>query len=77
MNRIPVSSSNITSVGYDPATQLLEVEFLHDGIHRYLGVPSSIYDVLMAADFHGDYFDRYVKKADYSYQKIRKVLSSG
>ena len=71
MNRIPVSSSNITSVGYDPATQSLEVKFIHDGIYRYLGVPRSIYDALMAADFHGDYFDRYVKKARYIYQKIR------
>lgn len=71
MNRIPVSSSNLASVGYDPGTQSLEVEFLHDGIYRYLGVPSSVYHVLMAADFHGTYFDRYVKKAGYSYQKIR------
>jgi KTSC domain len=71
MNRIQVSSSNFASVGYDSVTQSLEVEFLHDGIYRYLGVPSSVYDVLMATDCHDAYFDRYVKKAGYSYQKIR------
>jgi KTSC domain len=69
MNRIPVSSSNIASVGYDPATQLLEVEFLHGGIYQYSSVHSSIYDTLMAGDFRDTYFDQYVKKAGYSYQK--------
>jgi KTSC domain len=71
MNRIPVSSSNLASVGYDPGNQSLEVEFLHGGIYRYSGVPSSVYDGLMAADSHGSYFDRYIKKAGYGYQKIR------
>jgi hypothetical protein len=70
MNRIPVPSANIASFGYDPATQSLEVEFLHDGIYRYLDVPLSVYGVLMATDCHDAYFDRYVKKAGYSYQKI-------
>jgi hypothetical protein len=70
MNRIPVSSSNLASVGYDPATQTLEIEFLHGAIYQYSGVPSSVYEGLMAADSHGTYFDRYVKKAGYRYQKI-------
>lgn len=65
MNRIAVSSSNLASVGYDPANQLLEVEFLHGGIYQYSGVPSSVYDGLMAADSHGSYFDIHVKKAGY------------
>jgi hypothetical protein len=71
MNRIPVRSSNFVSIGYDLATQSLEVEFLHDGTYRYLCVPSSVYDVLVATDCHDAYFDRYVKKAGYSYQRIR------
>jgi KTSC domain len=71
MNRISVSSSSLASVGYDPAIQSLEVEFLHGGIYRYSGIPSSVYNGLMAADSHGTYFDQYVKKAGYSYQKIR------
>lgn len=70
MNRMPVSSSNLASVGYDPNAQTLEVEFLHDGIYQYSGVPSSVYSGLMSASSHGSYLDRYVKKAGYSYRKV-------
>ncbi|WP_204103253.1 MULTISPECIES: KTSC domain-containing protein [Spirulina sp. CCY15215] len=70
MNRTPVSSSNIGSVGYDLSTQILEVEFLHGGIYQYSRVPSSIYANLMAANSHGSYFDQHVKKASYSYRKV-------
>jgi KTSC domain len=71
MNRIPVSSSNLLSVGYDQTTQTLEIEFLHGGVYQYSGVPSSVYDDLMTAESHGTYFDRHIKKAGYDYQKIR------
>jgi hypothetical protein len=74
MNRIPVSSSNLASVGYDLDTQSLEIEFLHGGIYRYSCVPSSVYDGLMEADSHGFYFDRYVKKAGYHYQKVSTAV---
>ncbi|MBC6436158.1 KTSC domain-containing protein [Nostoc sp. HG1] len=70
MNRMPVSSSNLASVGYDPNTQTLEIEFLHGGIYQYSGVPSSVHSGLMAASSHGSYFDQHVKKAGYAYRKI-------
>jgi hypothetical protein len=70
MDRIPVSSSNLESVGYDSSTLMLEVAFLHGGIYQYSGVPSSVYAGLMAASSHGSYFDQHVKKAGYSYQKV-------
>nr|ELR5054722.1 KTSC domain-containing protein [Providencia rettgeri] len=31
MNRVPVSSSNLQSVGYDPATHVLEIAFHSSG----------------------------------------------
>ena len=70
MNRTPVSSSNLASVGYQPNIKILEVEFLHGGIYQYSNVPLSVYEGLMAASSHGSYFDQNVKKAGYSYQKI-------
>jgi KTSC domain len=70
MIRTSVSSSNLTSVGYDSISQTLEVEFNHGGIYQYSGVPASVYADLMAASSHGQYFDRYIKKAGYSYRKI-------
>lgn len=71
MNRTNVTSSNIRSIGYDPSTQTLEVEFLNGGIYQYSDVPQSTFDGLMAASSHGSYFDKYVKKAGYRYSKIR------
>jgi hypothetical protein len=70
MNRTPVSSSNLASVGYDSNSQVLEIEFLHGGIYQYSGVPSPIFSGLMTASSHGSYFDQHVKKAGYSYSKV-------
>jgi KTSC domain len=70
MNRIPVSSSNLASVGYDSSTQVLEVALLNGGIYQYSGIPLSVYDGLMAASSYGSYFDQHVKKAGYFYRKV-------
>jgi hypothetical protein len=70
MNRVSVSSSNLSSVGYDRDAQILEIEFLHGGIYQYLNVPLSVYEELMAASSHGSYFDKNVKKVGYSYRKV-------
>lgn len=70
MNRISVSSSNISSIGYDLATQVLEVEF-HDGsIYQYDGVPESVHDGFMDASSHGQYLSQNIK-GRYPYRKIR------
>lgn len=71
MNRTPVSSSNLKAIGYDAQTRTLEVEFLNGGLYSYSGVPSSVHAGLMSASSHGSYFDAYVKKAGYSFKKLR------
>ncbi len=71
MKRDRVDSSNLASVGYDPSNQILEIEFNHGGIYQYQKVPESIYNGLMNASSHGQYFDRNIKKAGYSYTKIK------
>jgi hypothetical protein len=68
MQRQPVSSSNIASIGYDEPTQLLEVEYLNGGLYHYFNVPSVVHDALMAAPSHGTYLNAYVK-GQYQYQK--------
>jgi len=70
MERIPVQSSNLASVGYDSANQILEIEFHHGGIYQYFNVPSRIHDGLMSAGSKGTYFDQNVKKAGYSYNRV-------
>jgi hypothetical protein len=69
MNRVPVSSSDLRSVGYDETTKLLEIEFHGGRIYQYYGVPRAVYEGLMQAASHGKYFHTHVKNA-YPYQRV-------
>jgi hypothetical protein len=70
MDRIPVGSTNLVSVGYDDATSMLEAEFLKSGVYQYYGVPREIYDQLMAAPSKGAYFNAVIKKGGYACARI-------
>jgi len=70
MNRIQVRSSNIRSLGYDPDTRTLEVEFHSGGLYRYSGVPESVYHAFMRAPSKGSYFHDYVKDR-YTFRQVR------
>ena len=69
MLRVPVVSTNLRSVGYDPATSVLEVEFHGGGIYQYFGVPGSVHAGLMQAGSKGRYLDSFVK-GRYRYRKV-------
>ncbi len=45
MNMIPVSSSDIASIGYDGST--LHILFNSGGLYAYYNVPESVYNGLM------------------------------
>ena len=70
MERERVSSSNLASVGYDQGSMTLEVEFNHGGVYQYSSVPEHVYDGLMNASSHGQYFDAHVKKAGYPFREV-------
>ena len=61
MNRTPINSSNICSVGYETETTTLEVEFHSTGVYQYSGVPDSVYQDLMLAASKGAYFHNHIK----------------
>lgn len=69
MKRQTVESSNLASIGYDAANEILEVEFNHGGVYQYFDVPQNEYNALMNADSHGRYFVHNIKD-DYEYQKM-------
>lgn len=70
MQRIPVSSSNLASVGYDTVSQTLEIEFLNGSVYQYFRVPAHLYHSLMSAASHGSYFSAYIKNGGFAYRKI-------
>ena len=55
MERQPVESSMLRSVGYDETEQVLELEFQSGEVWQYLGVPKSEFAALMNASSHGSY----------------------
>jgi len=71
MDRTPVSSSNLASVGYDPENMILEIAFHGGSIYQYFNVPESKHEGLMKADSHGKYFDAHIKKVGYRFKQIR------
>jgi hypothetical protein len=70
MERIPLISSNIISVGYDKERKILEIEFTAGAIYQYFNVPQNIYKALLNADSSAKYFDQNIKKNGYRYRRI-------
>ena len=69
MERTPVSSSDIASIGYDEDTQTLEVEFKNGSVYQYSGIPSTEHDGIMNSDSKGKYLHANIKNR-YSYVKL-------
>ncbi len=70
MDRLPVDSSLIRSVGYDFPNSILEVELLPSRrVYRYFDVPLSIYSELLAADSKGSFFNESIRDL-YPYEEL-------
>jgi hypothetical protein len=69
MEREPVSSSNLVSVGYNPDSETLEVEFKNTGVYEYYNVPQFMYERLMQAGSVGAFFNAEIKN-NYAFSKV-------
>lgn len=69
MQRIPVESSDIVSIGYDAVSQMLEVEFGGGRIYRYRDVEPDVYEKFLKASSFGQYFFAHIN-GRYRYEKI-------
>jgi hypothetical protein len=61
MERIPVVSTNIRSIGYDADSQTLEVEFNNGSIYQYAGVSQYDHEGMINADSKGKYLNANIK----------------
>jgi hypothetical protein len=75
MNRQPVESSMIRSVGYDAASATLEVEFNSGKVYQYFEVPAEIHQELMEASSHGSYMRSAIIDV-YPVHQVRTTRSS-
>lgn len=72
MQRQPVDSTLIKSVGYDPKAQILELEFVPGGrVYDYFEVPKEVYRDLLAAPSLGHYFNESIRGV-YPYRQISR-----
>jgi hypothetical protein len=69
MERIPVQSTNVVSVGYETSSQTLEIEFT-GSVYQYHGVPEHLYEGLMDASSKGTFLDQNIKKAGFPYSRV-------
>jgi hypothetical protein len=56
LERLPVKSRILRSVGYDDSTKILEIEFQNSLIYQFLDVPPKVYADLMHSGEIGKYF---------------------
>lgn len=69
MHRRAVDSRAVTAVGYEPATNVLEIEFTGGDTYRYFAVPASVHAAFMSAESMGTFFARSIRNT-YAYERI-------
>ena len=77
---VPVKSSQISKIGYDPETQTLAVEFKgksgSGSLYHYSDVPASAHEALMAADSKGTHLGKHIKNT-HPHKKIVQQAPHG
>jgi hypothetical protein len=61
VHRQKVVSSVLSSIGYDPVSMTLEIEFHSGAVYRYLEVPRTAYQQLLAAPSLGRHFNAEIR----------------
>jgi KTSC domain len=69
MQRVPVASEALASIGYDERTATLELEFASGQVYRYYGVPGAEHRALMGAESHGHHFAAHIRDR-YRYSRL-------
>jgi hypothetical protein len=56
-----VSSRAISSIGYDPQTCVLKIQFKQGRTYDFCGVPQHVFDGLLNAGSHGGYYNDHIR----------------
>jgi hypothetical protein len=71
MDYVPVSSRTISMVGFESESLTLGVVFANGTEYHYFNVTQDIFDGFLSASSPGRFLDASVKKAGYSYARMR------
>ena len=69
IERQPVVSSDIASIGYDEVNETLENEFKATGVYRYFSVPKTIAEEFQRTPSPGKFFLQHIK-GKYAWEKV-------
>ncbi len=61
MIMVPVASSAIAAIGYDPSTQRMTILFTSGRSYTFCRVPSSVHARMMSAPSKGRFYDDHIK----------------
>jgi lysyl-tRNA synthetase class 2 len=71
---MPVDSTSVKSVGYEPASRVLEVEFQGGRVYRYFDVPPRRYRAFLDAESAGRFLNTEIKGV-YPYAQVNRPTS--
>jgi hypothetical protein len=61
MDIIPIDSSAIQAVGYDPLTQRMRITFAAGHSYDYYGVPRHVFEGLVRAKSKGTFYNDHIR----------------
>lgn len=70
MQRVPVDSRALKSVGYDADARMLELEFSSGTLYHYFDVPEFTYRALMHAKSKGYFFQTAIDRK-FKFEEIK------
>ncbi len=72
MERLPVDSTSIATIGYDPELRILELEFRQTGeVYQYFDVPPQEYGAFLQAESKGTHLNQQFKRRGYRYVRVK------
>ena len=70
MNRTAVKSSHLATIGHDPLTNTLEIEFANGSVYSYPNVSASTHQQIIQSPSPGSTFNRYIKSRNATAKNI-------
>jgi KTSC domain len=74
MKPVPVDSSTLAAVAYDPSRATLRLEFRDRAVYDYFRVPAEAHQALLHASSKGRYFNQVIR-GRFAYALVSKSLS--
>jgi hypothetical protein len=67
MNREPVASKACKSIGYDPKSKVLQVEYTGGAVNEYENVPPELHKKLMKSDSIGQFLAKNIVPGNFKF----------